>query len=247
MSTTLSFTRETTVGAIVAAQPGLARLFEHLGIDYCCKGKQTLVQACAQRGLDTATTLVLLQSAADALGDSPVEIDAAGMTLTQLADHIENTHHAYTKVELPRLVEMADRVAAKHGSYDPRLFEVSASTRNLAEEMFDHMEKEEVALFPLVRRIETETEGSCACSMIATPIRQMELEHDDAGRAINHLRELTDDFSTENPCCNTHRALLAGLAAFEADLHRHVHKENSILFPRVLELTSPSSTQACTP
>lgn len=238
MNTTLSFTRETAVGAIVAAQPGLARLFEHLGIDYCCKGKQSLTQACAQRGLDTATTLVLLQSAADALADAPTEIDAAGMTLTQLADHIESTHHGYTKTELPRLVEMAGRVAARHGEHDPRLFEVATGLRNMTEEMFDHMEKEEVALFPLVRRIESETEGSCARNMIATPIRQMELEHDDAGRAITHLRELTDDFSTDNPCCNTHRALLAGLAAFEADLHRHVHKENSILFPRVLELSA---------
>jgi len=238
-----SFTPETTIGAIVAAQPGLARLFEHLGIDYCCKGKQSLQEACASRGLDVATTSVLLQSASEALAATPVEFNAAGMTLTQLADHIESTHHAYTKTELPRLVEMAERVAAKHGQHDPRLFEVASGTRNLAEEMFDHMEKEEIALFPLVRRIENETEKSCARSMIATPIRQMELEHDDAGRALTRLRELTDDFSTADPCCNTHRALLAGLAAFEADLHRHVHKENSILFPRALELCEASTAE----
>lgn len=242
MNTTPSFTPETTIGAIVAAQPGLARLFEHLGIDYCCKGKQSLQEACANRGLDLGTTSVLLQSASEALAATPVEFNAAGMTLTQLADHIENTHHAYTKTELPRLVEMADRVAAKHGQHDPRLFGVAANTRRLTEEMFDHLEKEEVALFPLVRRIETETDCSCARSMLAMPIRQMELEHDDAGRAMNHLRELTDDFSTTDACCNTHRALLAGLAAFEADLHRHVHKENSILFPRVLELCEAGST-----
>ncbi|MCC6414788.1 MAG: iron-sulfur cluster repair di-iron protein [Opitutaceae bacterium] len=239
-----ALTRETTVGAIVTARPGLARLFEHLGIDYCCRGKLPLEQACAQRGLDPATTLTLLQSAADALGATPVEENAAGMTLTELADHIERTHHAYLKNEMPRLVEMANRVATRHGENDPRLFEVAAATRGLADEMFDHMEKEEIALFPLVRRIENSAGSACACDMLAAPIRQMEIEHDDAGRAISHLRELTDGFSIPDAFCNTHRALLAGLAAFEADLHRHVHKENSILFPRALELAAraPSPT-----
>lgn len=232
------FTPETTVGAIVAARPGLARLFEHLGIDYCCKGQQTLNQACAGRGLDPATTLVLLQSAAATLEHTPVEVDAAAMTLTQLSDHIESTHHAYVKTELPRLADMAQKLAAKHGYYDPRLFEVAAGTRAMAAEMLEHMEKEEVALFPLIRRIEAEPECSCAGSLITTPIREMELEHDDAGRAINRLRELTDGFTPDTAACNTHRATLAGLAAFEADLHRHVHKENSILFPRATELAS---------
>lgn len=244
MDTHSSFTPETTLGAMVTAQPGLARLFEHLGMDYCCQGKQTLAEACASRGLDVTTTLVLLQSASDRLAATPVEFNAAGMTLTELADHIESTHHAYVKAELPRLVEMAERVAAKHGKHDPRLFEVAADTRNLTQEMFEHMEKEEVALFPLVRRLKSEVEGTCSRSMIAMPIRQMEHEHEDAGRAINHLRELTDDFSTAEACCNTHRALLVGLAAFEADLHRHVHKENSILFPRALERCDVSLSDA---
>lgn len=243
MNAAPSFTRETAVGDIVAAHPSLARLFEHLGIDYCCKGKQALAEACAQHGLDAATTLALLQSATSALGDNTPEFNAANLTLSQLADHIEATHHAHTKAELPRLVELANKVAAKHGEHDPRLFEVAVGLRCLTEEMFDHMEKEEIALFPLVRRIETATAGSCACDMLATPIRQMEIEHDDAGRAITHLRELTDDFSIQDACCNTHRALLAGLAAFEADLHRHVHKENSILFPRALALAAQSSSR----
>ena len=107
------------------------------------------------------------------------------------------------------------------------------TTRDLAEEMICHMQKEEFILFPLVRQIDAGARGRLAAG-IGDPIRQMEAEHEDAGAAIARLRMLTDGFAPDAEACNTHRALLHGLAQFEADLHRHVHKENSILFPRAL-------------
>ena len=227
-------TPETTLGELVAARPLLARLFERLGLDYCCGGKQTLAVACARRGLDVATTIALLDSAGAALAAGPAEVDAAAMGLAELAGHIETTHHAYLKAELPRLVEMADRVAAKHGWRDARLPELAGAVRTLAAEMTDHMRKEEVVLFPLVRQIEAGGADGFHCGSIANPIRQMEAEHEAAGQLTARLRELTDGFTPDADACNTHRALLAGLAEFESDLHRHVHKENNVLFPRAL-------------
>lgn len=225
------FTPDTRIGDIVAARPALARLFEELHIDYCCGGKQTLAAACASRGLATGTVVAMLEAALAAFQAGPAEVDAAGMSLAELADHIERTHHAYLKDELPRLVELADRVAYKHGERDGRLPEVAATVRELAEEMLAHMQKEEQILFPLVRRVEAgERDGFAA--MIGGPIAQMEAEHDAAGQLTARLRLLTDGFTPDAEACNSHRALLAGLAAFEADLHRHVHKENNVLFPR---------------
>jgi regulator of cell morphogenesis and NO signaling len=237
MSTTTlpAITSETRIGELVAARPALARLFEGLKIDYCCGGKQTLAAACAARGLAVPTVVAMIEAAAAALAAAPADVDAAAMSLTQLADHIEQSHHAYLKEELPRLVEMADRVAYKHAGRDPRLPDMAATVRQLADEMFCHMYKEEQVLFPLVRQIEAGQRGGFAAS-IADPIRQMEAEHDDAGRATERLRELTDGFQPDAEACNTHRALLDGLARFEADLHRHVHKENNVMFPRALAL-----------
>lgn len=225
---------ETTIGALVAARPQLARFFDRLGIDYCCGGKQTLAAACQRRGLDVQTTLALLDSAAAALTAGPAEVDAAALGLGQLADHIETTHHAYLKAELPRLVEMADRVAAKHGWRDSRLPEVAAAVNTLAAEMTDHMRKEEKILFPLVRAIEAGAADRFPGGSLANPIRQMEAEHESAGNLTAKLRVLTDGFTPNAEACNTHRALLGGLEEFEADLHRHVHKENNVLFPRAL-------------
>lgn len=225
-----TFPPETTVGEIVAVRPLLARVFEKLGIDYCCGGKQTLAAVCARLGLDLATTLTVLESAGAAFAGGPAEVDAAAMGQAELADHIVSVHHAYLKTELPRLVEMAERVAYKHGGRDPRLAEVSQVVRELAEEMFSHMQKEEEILFPLVRQIA----AGGGNPGLAAPIAQMEAEHESAGNLTARLRVLTGGYAPDADSCNTHRALLAGLAEFESDLHRHVHKENNILFPRAL-------------
>jgi regulator of cell morphogenesis and NO signaling len=241
MSTTPTpsvITSESTIGALVAAQPALARIFERLGIDYCCGGKQTLAAACARLKLDVTTTVALLNSTEAVLAAGPAEVDAAAMGLGALADHIESTHHAYLKEELPRLVEMAGRVATKHGWRDGRLSRVSVAVNELAAEMLSHMQKEEVVLFPLVRQIEAGATTGFHCGSLANPIRQMEAEHEAAGNLTAKLRLLTDGFTPSAESCNTHRALLAGLAEFESDLHRHVHKENNILFPRALALAS---------
>lgn len=240
-TTPAPFTVETTVGAMVAAQPALARVFERLGIDYCCGGKKPLAELARARGLDPATVVALLDAATSALSSAAPEIDAAAMTLTELADHIERTHHEYVKAELPRLAEMADRVARKHGWRDARLQEINGTVAALTAEMFAHMAKEERVLFPYVRQLEAGAPDGFHCGSIANPIRQMEAEHELAGRAVEQLRALTDGFKPDEHSCNTHRALLGGLEEFEADLHRHVHKENNILFPRALALNPARS------
>ena len=232
----LTITPTSSVGAIVAARPILARIFQRIGIDYCCGGKMPLAEACARQQLDPQTVVAMLDAATTLATAGQPEVDAAAMTLTQLADHIETTHHEYVKAELPRLLEMAERVALKHKWKDARLPEVHATLLALTNEMFNHMQKEEQILFPLVRQWEAGTVGDFHCGSVANPIRQMELEHEAAGGAVARLRKLTDNFTPDAEACNTHRGLLAGLEEFEADLHQHVHKENNVLFPRAQTL-----------
>lgn len=241
MNTTTSaekftITPESTVGAIVAARPILARVFQRVGIDYCCGGKMPLAEACTRQKLDPQTVVAMLDAAATLAAEGQPEVAAAAMTLTELADHIETTHHEYVKAELPRLLEMAERVALKHKWKDARLPEVHATLLALTNEMFSHMQKEEEILFPIVRQLEAGTVGDFHCGSVANPIRQMELEHEAAGGAVARLRKLTDDFTPDAEACNTHRGLLAGLAEFEADLHQHVHKENNVLFPQAIAM-----------
>jgi regulator of cell morphogenesis and NO signaling len=61
-------------------------------------------------------------------------------------------------------------------------------------------------------------------------------EHDDAGEALRRMRELTNDYTPPLDACNTYRAVFDSLRELELDMHRHVHKENSILFPKAVKL-----------
>jgi regulator of cell morphogenesis and NO signaling len=229
-----TFQVEQTVGSIVASRPALSRVFEKAGVDYCCGGKKTLAQACQEKGLDAQSLLEKLEACTAATDDSLV--DAASMSLTELADHIEKTHHAYLQSELPRLIWLTQKVASAHGSKDPRLNDVSEILFVLARELSSHMMKEEQILFPLVRRLEmSDSPVAFHCGSITNPIRQMEFEHQDAGEALAKLRALTDDYTPPDWACNTYRATLDALAQFERDMHQHVHKEDNVLFPRAIK------------
>ena len=232
----VALTENAIVGGLVAAVPARSRVFEQLGIDYCCGGKLPLAEACRKKGLDPHTVVQMLAAFDTAAAPAP-ELNPATMTLTALADHIVATHHAYLRTELPRLDVITEKVARVHGSHDARLAGVRQAFVALSDEMHSHMHKEEQILFPMIRQLEDSRDLSVLhCGSLAHPINQMESEHDSAGGSLALMRELSDGFAPPDWACNTYRAMLDGLAQLERDLHQHVHKENNVLFPRAMEL-----------
>lgn len=225
---------QTTVGDLVKDRPARSRIFEQLKIDYCCGGKLPLAEACAKKGLDAE---VVLGQIADADARDEGFADADAMGLTELADHIEQTHHAYLRAELPRLDFMTRKVAAVHGEGEPRLDEIRETFVAFQQELLSHMMKEEQVLFPLIRQLEQADEPvAFHCGSLANPIRMMEHEHDNAGSALERFAELTDGYTPPEWACNTFRAMYDALADLEQNMHQHVHKENNVLFPKALEL-----------
>ena len=71
---------------------------------------------------------------------------------------------------------------------------------------------------------------------VENPIRVMEAEHDRAGDIFKEIRRLSNNYTPPAEACNTFKALYALLNEFETDLHQHVHLENNILFPKVIQL-----------
>jgi regulator of cell morphogenesis and NO signaling len=225
---------EMPVGRLVAERLGRARVFEELGIDYCCHGEASLGEVCARRSLDVGQVLAeIARSDFQDAGDEENRVRYDALPPGDLADHIEATHHAYLRLELPRLTELAKKVAADHGEHRPEMAELRTVLAGLRAELEAHLLKEERVLFPLIKQLEQANRlFPMHCGMVANPIRVMEHEHDDAGEALRRLRALTDDYRPPDDACNSVKALYAGLEALEADLHRHIHKENNILFPR---------------
>jgi regulator of cell morphogenesis and NO signaling len=222
-------TPEKTVGELVVEQPSLSRVFEALGIDYCCGGKKPLEIACAEQGIALEDVQDRLQKASEGYARD-ADINPAELTFEELIDLIETTHHVYLKRELPRLEMLIGKVVNAHGDKDPRFHELAHVFAELQAELMPHMMKEERILFPLIRR-----RNEPGAPSASGPISVMEAEHDSAGDALASMRRLTDGYQAPEWACNTLRALMDGLQELEQDLHAHIHKENNILFPRVLE------------
>lgn len=219
-----------TVGEIVAESPTLARVFQAFKIDFCCQGGRTLREACQLKGLAPETVTEQLEAALAAKPEA--EENPALLPPSELAEYIVATHHAYLRSELPRLDMMAARVAQVHGGHTASLVEVYEVFQEMAAELNEHLLKEEQILFPAILAL---TRGERTLPLDG-PIACMLQEHDDAGSALGRLRELTHDFTPPPEACNTYRALFAGLGELETDLHRHIHLENSVLFPAALAM-----------
>lgn len=221
-----------TVGELVAERPGRSRIFESLGIDFCCQGARTLREACARRGVPVETVVVRLESElADraAPRDNPADLPPA-----LLARHIVDVHHGFLRRELPRLRAMSEKVAQVHGGHTPSLVEMRGVFDGLQAELDSHMMKEEQILFPMIEALAS---GEAPPMPLDCPINQMVHEHDIAGGALARLRELSHGFRPPPEACNTYRALFSGLKELEEDLHRHIHLENSVLFPAAQAMT----------
>jgi regulator of cell morphogenesis and NO signaling len=234
-----------TVAQWVSEYPQTAPVFEELQIDYCCGGNIVLAEACGSRQLDpNAIVAKLARTVAD-----PMQEPADNWTESALADlceHIQTTHHAYLRQELPRLSGLVDKVLAAHGGKHPELKELQQVFASLRAELEPHMFKEEQILFPAIRQMErTASQPNFPFGTVANPIRMMEHEHEAAGNALGRIRELTNGFLPPEGACNTYRVMLDALAQLEHDTHQHIHKENNILFPRAQQLEA-SLTQPMT-
>lgn len=233
-----------TVREIALEQPSSIRVFEEFGIDYCCGGRKPLTEACAARNIVVDDVIAALERAAQ--GPEPQDNDWSAQPLTALIRHIVQTHHAYIAREIPRLHHLAARVVSRHGDSMPELVTMQSKVAQLSEELAQHCAKEEVVLFPYVEKLETaiatQSELPHGCfGSVTHPIAMMTREHDDAGALLAELRELSNDFTPPVGACPTFHAFYNGLSEFEQDLHRHIHLENNILFPRTVALEAAQS------
>ena len=222
-----------TISQIVTDFHQTAPVFEKYGIDFCCKGKRPLIDACAEKQLNKEQ---VLQELEHAIQTEKSGTDFTKMSLTTLIDHIVQVHHTYVKFNTPQIFQYVAKVAMKHGDRFPYMKQVYLLFAELQNELNEHLLKEERILFPRIKQLEAEglTQGGLA--FFQGPIDVMEEEHDSAGTIMQQIRELTNNYIAPDDACTTHRLTLASLQAFEADLHQHVHLENYILFPKTIEL-----------
>jgi regulator of cell morphogenesis and NO signaling len=217
-----------TLGEIVTLRPSLAADLERRGLDYCCHGARTFEAAAHEVGLDPETV-------ADELSALHVDEQAADWTslgMSELVDHIEAVHHRPLRAQLPRIATLVDKIVTVHRDRHGELVDVQRLFGELRAELEPHLVREELALFPMIRKLASGTDATASdIDYLAAQIDFLSAEHESVGACLEELRRVTNGYATPADGCASYVACYGTLADLEADTHLHVHKENNVLFP----------------
>lgn len=231
------------VGDFVAKDYRTADVFKKHGIDFCCGGGKSIERVCSEKHLNVEDLLGELNK----LGDKPTSFSSEDFNtwpLDKLAAYIEYTHHSYVNENLPLIAQYAQKVEKAHGQHNPEVVEINNIWHELSEELSVHMKKEELMLFPFIKRLQKARVAGDMATLSApfgsvnNPVRVMISEHENAGALMERIAVLSNNYTPPAHACNTYKVLYAKLQEFETDLHKHVHLENNILFPKAVLLES---------
>lgn len=228
-----------TLGQIAAKDLRKAEVFKKYGLDFCCGGKKTVKEACAEKGLDVTKVEQELQQADKTFSSRPVPY--GDWSLDFLADYIVNTHHSYVRKSLPDITGYAEKVMKVHGSQHPELIQINQLVGEVNAELTSHMVKEEKILFPYIKALvaakdHTQPLQAAHFGSVQSPINMMEMEHELVGKNMEEIRRLSRNYLLPEDACASYSLLYNLLDEFEQDLQLHIHLENNILFPKALEI-----------
>ena len=230
-----------TLGEIAVKDLRKAEVFKKYGLDFCCGGKKTVKEACAEKGIDVTKVEQELQHSNTAKISNARSLPYNDFSLDFLADYIVNMHHSYVKKSVPDLRDYAAKVAKVHGNLHPELLEINKLTQEVCDEMTEHMGKEENVLFTYIKKMVVADESGIPVpgtksNLIENEINTMESEHEVVGKNMEKIRELSNNYTLPEDSCASYAFLFKSLEDFENDLHIHIHLENNILFPKAVKL-----------
>jgi regulator of cell morphogenesis and NO signaling len=218
-----------TVAELAISHPGALSVFTKYNIDYCCGGNRSLEEACLRVGLNPDKIRSEIFSAP--AGTSSIPSRASQWSAGLLADYIVQNHHEYVRRAIPEIVALLEKVCAAHGEDNIELLNIQQDFNDLAEELSSHMDKEELALFPAIKKLEVHNDSEHPLNdTLRAPITMMEHEHVIAGDLVKSIRSLSRNYTVPEFACPTYRVTFKKLKEFDDDLMTHVHLENNILF-----------------
>lgn len=235
MRTPIQLQPTQTLREILAQSPGVYRLFEICDIDYYCGGEQAVADACRKSGYSLGELQTNLNHFLESGADDFRDLQWHTSSLRELTGYIVSNHHAYLRRKLPELLELAQKVAAIHAEDHPETADVVKTLAALKEALEPHMAKEEEKLFPLLCSVEDAAGGKGpgpAGSPLEKTLPLAFAAHHHNNGFLGDIRRLTNDFNPPEDACYSFQRLWKGLRELEKDMHRHLHLENNILFPR---------------
>lgn len=212
------------VATIVLEHSECAPVFARHRIDYCCKGKTPLADACSERGLAVEAIVGELETAIARRRPHALDKDPRAMTTPEVITRLIAPHHQYLHRTMPFVQQLAAKVARVHGDHEPSLREVARIVDDLVTTLARHLAEEEGTLFPAL--LQNRVDG------VRPMLLDMRREHEDVGAMLEDLHAAAADYVPPAWACNSYQTLMRELEHMEADILEHVHIENHVLLPR---------------
>lgn len=235
----MEIVEEQLIGELVAQNYKAASIFKKYKIDFCCNGNRSISEACERKNINPETLLKELQEVLHEKSETSIDFNAWELDL--LADYIEKTHHRYVVAKIQEITPYLNKVVRVHGDHNPELKEIEILFQQSANELSQHLQKEENILFPFIREmVNAKINGNAIMQAhfgtVENPIQMMKHEHENEGERFSKISELSNQYTPPAHACNTYRVTFSLLKEFEDNLHQHIHLENNILFPKAIAL-----------
>jgi len=232
---------DTSLGDFVAQYPQSRELFNSFGLDYCCGGNANLIMAAKSKNIDLNEFELLLQSIVERVPNTDKYKSWQNESLTNIVNHILQVHHSFAWEKLASIEILLDKLievhGEKHGDFLQKLKDIFVEFRAKLEK---HLKTEENVVFPYVLKLDESLSSHSEplyldSNITRETIGRLQKEHEEAGESLSNIKKFTTNYELPDYACASFAKLYYDLEALEDDLHAHIHLENTVLFPRVME------------
>lgn len=160
--------------------------------------------------------------------------------LSVLIDYILEKYHNTLKQDLPKIQLLLNKIVEVHWDIHPEFEQIRKVFLNFKSDMLDHLNKEEVVLFPMMREIQSCIDKNTKlwglhCWSIKNPITQMEHEHDIFDEYLKKMSKLSKKYFIPKDACNAYTTTYKMLEKLEKETIKHATFENDVLYKLAIE------------
>jgi len=233
----MNITKEKTVAQVVTENTGADHVFCKYNIDFCCGGDATLKKVCNENGIEFNVLKNEIESVTAVINR---DINFGEMDMVSLINHSKSIYHKYLKENVPVISQLAVKVAEVHWMHHQEVVQINNSFSKAISEIVEQLSIEETILFPFINKIIEQDRLTTKLDKdeietLKKSIKNIEKGLKNAGDIFKKIAGLTNNYTPPLGACNTFKLLYEKLQEFEQELHKFIHFEKHILFPKVLE------------
>jgi regulator of cell morphogenesis and NO signaling len=232
----MSITKEKTVAEVVTENMGADHVFSKYKIDFCCGGHITLETACKESGIEFK---VLKKEIEEVTTIITSDNKFSEMNVVSLINHAQNVYHKYFNDTISQVSQLAVKVSEVHWREYKEVIEINNLFNSIVTELIEQIAIEKNILFPFIERFNLQENTTVKLNQteletLNRAIQNIENAQKQETDTFKKIEKLTGNYTLPKGACNTYKLLYESLQKLELELHKYIHFEINVLFPRVL-------------